>query len=509
MVLLAVLLFAALFGLTRVLHIGFASAAPAPPPPTITSSPASPTSLTSASFSFTDSQAGVIFLCKLDAAAFAACTSPKRYTGLAAGSHTFKVKASDGKKMSATTSFTWKVDLTPPPAPSLTSTPPDPSGSTSASLSFTDAEAGVAFRCKLDAGAYGACTSAKSYTGLAAGPHTFAVQAKDAAGNLSATISYTWMVDLTSPPPPPPPSIVSTPADPTNLMSASFSFTNTQAGVTFLCALDGSAFAACTSPKSYSGLSDGSHTFAVRAVDAAGNSSAIASYTWTVDTTPPLAPVFTRVPPDPNNVSTSSFDWTPHLPATDVDHYECSAESGPFGTVVPSVGGPDQSCKPLLTYAVRTTDNGQHQFAVHAVDAAGNVSEEITYKWKVAKGSTQNFTITGDADGLLYPGGAPRAVLLTLHNPNDLPIYVTELTVSATMDAPAGCNHNDLVLRQVDLSTATSSPDAIVVPANGDITLPMQGVGAPTIRLLDNGTDEAPACANQTFSLSYDGSAHS
>jgi RHS repeat-associated protein len=50
----------------------------------------------------------------------------------------------------------------------------------------------------------------------------------------------------------------------------------TPVGTTLQCSMDGAAFSACTSPKSYSGLSEGSHTFVARAVDGSG----------TVDPTP-------------------------------------------------------------------------------------------------------------------------------------------------------------------------------------------------------------------------------
>src|SRR2546426_1067645 len=62
------------------------------------------------------------------------------------------------------------------------------------SLSFSSSKAGSTFSGQLDSGAAAACTSPQSYSGLAAGSHTFTVTATDPAGNVSAPASYTWTI---------------------------------------------------------------------------------------------------------------------------------------------------------------------------------------------------------------------------------------------------------------------------------------------------------------------------
>ncbi|WP_457974440.1 phytase [Arthrobacter sp. D1-17] len=65
--------------------------------------------------------------------------------------------------------------------------------------------------------------------------------------------------------------------------SASFAFTSSEANSTFQCSLDGAPRVACTSPRTYTGLSIGSHTFSVWSTDAAGNTDATAAtQTWSV-----------------------------------------------------------------------------------------------------------------------------------------------------------------------------------------------------------------------------------
>ena len=65
-----------------------------PPETTITAGPAGSTASTTAQFDFVSNEAGTLD-CSLDGAAFSPCASPAVYAGLATGSHTFQVRATD------------------------------------------------------------------------------------------------------------------------------------------------------------------------------------------------------------------------------------------------------------------------------------------------------------------------------------------------------------------------------------------------------------------------------
>jgi len=180
------------------------------------------------------------------------------------------------------------------PETSIDTKPSDPSNNASPSFGFSGTDnvtsaANLTFECKLDAGTYASCTSPKSLSSLSDGSHTFSVRAKDAAGNVDQSPdSYTWTVDTTAPNT----TIDSNPNALTNSTSASFTFSSNETGSTFQCKLDSGSYANCTSPENLTGLSEGSHTFSVRATDAAGNTDATpASYTWTVDTVAPTVSV--------------------------------------------------------------------------------------------------------------------------------------------------------------------------------------------------------------------------
>src|SRR5207244_5889628 len=131
---------------------------------------------------------------------------------------------------------------------------------------------GSTFQCKLDGGTNTTCTSPQSYTGLAAGSHTFTVTATDPAGN-TGNASSTWTVATAVPTV----TITSAPANPTNSTSASFSFTSSKTGSTFQCKLDGGTTTTCTSPATYPGPPAGAHPTTTTPADPRGRTATAAT----------------------------------------------------------------------------------------------------------------------------------------------------------------------------------------------------------------------------------------
>ena len=271
----------------------------APPVPTIDTGPTVTVASATASFTFSDTEGTATFECRIDAAAFGTCTSPKQFTSLAQGAHTFDVRAKDAlDNTSAVASRTWMVDTLAPPLPTIDSGPTGTVASTSASFTFSDTEGTATFECRVDADAFGACTPPAQFTSLGQGAHTFDVRAKDAVGNTSSTASRAWAVDTVAPPTP---TIDTGPTGTVASTTASFTFSDTEAGATFECRRDAAPFGSCTSPTQFTSLGQGAHTFDVRAKDAIGNTSSVASRAWSVDTVAPPSPRSTPARPEPSH----------------------------------------------------------------------------------------------------------------------------------------------------------------------------------------------------------------
>ncbi|HZV76032.1 MAG TPA: hypothetical protein VFF79_20160 [Conexibacter sp.] len=257
-----------------------ANAGPSVATPKITSGPSGVTNVTSATLTFTVGARGDTLECSLDGAPYAACTSPKTYSGLADGAHTFRVRDRNPRLGAGDPATrTWTVDTVPPAAPQITQEPPTITNVDHATFAYTDAEAGVSWECRVDGRDWTACTDPVTWWGLHDGVRTFMVRARDAAGNRGPATSYTWTIDTVAPPKP---QLTQRPPNPSASSSATFAFTDREAGVTFVCSLDGAAYASCASPQTYNGLSNGTHRFDVRALDAAGNRSGVTEATWRV-----------------------------------------------------------------------------------------------------------------------------------------------------------------------------------------------------------------------------------
>jgi large repetitive protein len=500
-----------------------AFAADRPPPPTITSAPANPSSSQGATFTFSGTPSGGRLECRRDDASFATCTSPKAYSGLAAGAHSLQVRAVDNKgRTSDPASYAWTIDLTAPMVSSIARAGTSPTNAASVTwiVKFSEPVTGVAANgsnFSLVAGGLsgspavsGVTGSGASYTvtattgtGTPSGSGTLQLRLtsagaiKDAAGNALSGVPVNgpaYTIDKT---PPNAPSIASGPSGLTASTNASFGFSG-ETGASFKCALDSTASAAaCTSPKSYSGLSQGSHVFYVRQVDEAGNTGPYASRTWTVDTVPPPPPTFTQKPPNPSATASSTFAWTDSEAGVT---YECRKENGAF-----------QPCSSPLTYVVETNNSGEHQFAVRAIDAAGNRSDATAYKWKVDKGSRQNFTISGGPGGQLFPGAAASPINLQFSNPNSVGMSVTSLSVSvqSVSSAPNATPAHPCTVTNFAATQFSGSYPFTIPPGSSSLSsLGFSPVQMPKVRMLDSGGNQ-DGCKNATISLSYSGSAQS
>jgi hypothetical protein len=194
---------------------------PATPPPDtpdttapetqVDSGPSGTTTATDATFTFSSSEPGSSFECRLDGGAWWACASPTTYSDLPLGQHAFEVRATDPAENTdatpATQVFTVVAEPDPdttPPDTSIAYGPTETTTAADAELSFSSPEPDATFECRLDGGAWEACSPPTRYAGLAQGSHTFDVRAIDTAGNPDdSPASWAWTVEREAAPAPP------------------------------------------------------------------------------------------------------------------------------------------------------------------------------------------------------------------------------------------------------------------------------------------------------------------
>jgi hypothetical protein len=161
--------------------------------------------------------------------------------------------------------------------------------------------------------------------------------------------------------------ITSGPANPVASRTATFAFAANDPSASFGCALDGAAFQACTSPVTLTQVPDGQHTFFVIAHKSTTQEPSPAYWTWTVDTTPPVAVTDSHADVGYKRLVLS---WT--APA-DADHVVLlRGTSAKKAATLQIYSGPASS----YTEA-RFANASYHRYSITSVDKAGNVSPAV------------------------------------------------------------------------------------------------------------------------------------
>jgi hypothetical protein len=325
-------------------------------------------------------------------------------------------------------------------------------------------------------------------------------KAQDAAGNnntasTSSDNTVTYIPDST----PPNTTIDSHPANPTNSVNAAFTFSGTDnftppGSLTFECQLDGGGFTACASAQNYNALSDGSHTFQVRAIDAVGNGDPTPdSFTWTVDTTAPTV-VMSSGASDPTNTSP--------IPVT-VTFSESVADFI-AADIVPVNGGVGNFAGSGASYTFDLTPSGQGLVTANiaasvATDSAGNANTAATQfsrTYDTTAPTVTNVTSTS-ADGS-YTTGAVIPITVT---------FSEAVTVTGTPQLTLETGATDRVVNYISGSGTNTLTFNYTVQA-GDSSADLDYVST-TALALNGGTITDAALNAATLTLAAPGAAGS
>jgi hypothetical protein len=457
-----------------------------------------------ASFAFDVTDAAATSFCSLDGATASECTNPVTLTGLADGPHAVSVYSVDplgNAGPSIQTTFT--VDTTAPTV-TLTSAIAPLISTSSVSLSFGVDDPAAATFCAFDGAPAIACGSPYNLDGLTDGPHTVAVHAVDAAGNVGPSVVNTFIVDTTAP------AVISisAPSAPVPSRSVSIPFSVDDPSAATLCSFDGAPFAACSNPAQATGLSDGSHTIDIYAVDPAGNASGVSRANFVVSATAPTVSL-SSVPPSVITSSTATVGFT-------VDDDDAAAWCSLDGAA------------PVVCTAPATFDNladGRHTVAVYAVNGGGVRGGTVTTAF-IVDTVAPTVTITSAPSGTVSSAqanivfsiddpsaaahcsidGAPATVCsspLTLGNlvqgAHTVAIYASD---AAGNSGPS--QHSSFTIDDIaPVVTFVSTPPASSASRNATVGFTANDSGAALWCVLDSGA--AQQCAT---SVTYSGLAN-
>jgi autotransporter-associated beta strand protein len=239
--------------------------------------------------------------------------------------------------------------------------------------------------------------------------------------------------------------VTAQPATMTNSTTATFTFTGSDpvaggvsSGVNrFDYQLDGGSFTTAANPVTLNGLAEGNHTFAVRAVDNAGNIGTPVTYSWAIDRTAPTASLGS---PPAVTAGTATFTVTGADPtsagvSSGINHLQYQLDGGAFATTGATIN-------------LTNLSGGNHTIAVRAVDNAGNVGSAASFTW-------------------LVDFGPPSVQSITRFNPTFALTGASSVTFQVTFnETVTGVDAADFT---VALAGVTITPPLVVTPVSGSV----------------------------------------
>lgn len=282
--------------------------------------------------------------------------------------------------------------------------------------------------------------------------------------------------------------ISSGPSDPTRESSAVFDFT-AEEEATFTCSLDGAPASACASGVSYDSLAEGPHTFSVWATDLDGNKGQPATWSWTVDSTPPELVGLEMADGDEDgrvDAVVASFS-EPLAPSSDIAQW--TLQSAPSGAVPASVAVSGSQAVLALQEGGGAPDTGVGAFTVALAVAEGGVRD--------AAGNSSSFPPTAPADRAapvpvavvdrnvgtqdriepgdslritfseaLAPTSVPAETTVILSDPGPLPAMDT-LEVAGLLDGPLSTGDDRYVRKDYRSASFSASPVTLFLGNRG------------------------------------------
>jgi thermitase len=213
-------------------------------------------------------------------------------------------------------------------------------------------------------------SNTKSYTNLSDGIWYFHVKAEDIVEKWSGVADYKIQIDSTPPPAPSPDDGISGWTDQTSITFSWPAVTDTAPVTGYEWWLDTGTHNSTTETQvRIDGISEGAHTFYVKAINATSLAGPTGSHTVGIDLNDPGAPINLAVSPDNwTNVNSFAIDWTDPSDASGIagSYYKLDTpptfnEDGTWSTSHPVAG-------------ISVAGDGIHTIYVWLKDNAGNVN---------------------------------------------------------------------------------------------------------------------------------------